>query len=173
MNRQDAEAAGMVIGAVVELETEAHFANRGGAKAEQRCPGEDLPVDEDPAVEAAKDALGVAPGGGFRKDGTQQDPDRPARPIVARGVVLLQEVGDEPGPENEAVFILNLKTPAHHYRGRICGFFSGYQLRQQVLGFRLDTERRGHHVHGSAGQQGQRRQGTLAKGAQEGRDRPV
>ncbi len=129
MNREDTEAAGMIVGAVVELEAEADLADRGGAQPEQRRPGKDLPVDKDPAVEATKDASGVAPGGGFRHDGAQQEPDRAGRPVVALGVVFLEEVADEAGSENEAVFVLNLHAPAHHERGRTDVPLRGGQLR--------------------------------------------
>jgi len=43
------------------LKAEADLADRGGAQPEQRCPGRSA-VDKDPAVEATKDAFGVAPG---------------------------------------------------------------------------------------------------------------
>ena len=51
---QHREALGILVGAVVQLEAQAHLAHGGGAHAGQAAPGQSAAVDQHPAFEAAE-----------------------------------------------------------------------------------------------------------------------
>ncbi len=164
VNGEHAEALDVIVGAVVELEAEAHLADGRRAHPDEDRPFERLTVDLHGPLEALEQLVDERSIDQRGAEAPQQEPGGARWAIAARSVVLAQKVSHQAVSEDEPQGVADPEAAAPHRRQRpIVGDGVDDGAARKVVARSRMPERGPDHVHRATAEEGERGIGASPK----------